>query len=141
MKVLATALFAVLVSSCASAPVQTGTVTSPAPDLVTGTWDFVVAGKGAPQSFSFSLTNIPAETCISGTWYQAQPLSAPKGSVSRSAYQYQSGKLEILLSSELCDAYTSFIGSVSGASFEGSHVSYGLFGGIEHGKVSGALRH
>ena len=113
----------------------------PAPDVATGTWDFVVTGKREPQSFSFVLTDTPADTCISGTWYQARLLSAPQGQVSRPAYQYQAGKLEILLSTELCDAYTSFIGNVSGSVFEGSHVSYGLFGSTEHGKVGGALRH
>jgi hypothetical protein len=113
---------------------------APAPNTVTGAWDFAVSGKRQTQSFSFVLTDTPADTCISGNWFQAQPLSTPQGQVSRPAYQYQSGKLEILLSTELCDAYTSFIGDVSGSTFEGTHVSYGLFGSTEHGKVSGARR-
>lgn len=108
--------------------------------MVTGTWDFVVAGKRRTQSFSFVLTDAPAHTCISGNWFQAQPLSAPPDQVSRPAYRYQSGELEILLSTELCDAYTSFIGNVSRSTFEGSHTSYGLFGSTEHGRVSGVLR-
>jgi len=142
MKVLAAVFLALLAASCTSTPAQTGGIeSSAAPGSVKGTWDFVVSGKGPPQSFSFALTDSPAETCISGTWYQAQPLSAPKGSVSRPAYQYQSGRLEILFSTELCDAYTSLIGSVSGSSFQGSHVSYSLFGSSEHGKASGTLRH
>ena len=142
MKVLAAVFLALLAAGCVSAPAQTaGIETSAAPSSVTGTWDFVVSGESPPQSFSFALTDIPAETCISGTWYQARPLSAPNGSVPQPAYQYQSGRLEILFSTELCDAYTSLIGSVSGSSFEGSHVSYGLFGSTEHGKARGTLRH
>jgi hypothetical protein len=142
MKALAAVFLALLGAGCVSAPAQTADIeTSANPSSVTGTWDFVVSGKNPAQSFSFALTDVPAETCISGTWYQARPLSALNGSVSRPAYQYQSGRLEILFSTELCDAYTSLIGSVSGSSFEGSDVSYGLFGSTEHGKARGTLRH
>src|SRR5688572_19648453 len=140
MRVLAAATLSVLLTAgCASSGRMSATQ-APAPSSVTGVWDLVVTGKRQTQSFSLSLTDIPADTCISGNWFQAQPLSGPQGQVSRPAYQYQSGKLEILLSTELCDAYTVFIGNVSGSTFEGSHVSYGLFGSTEHGKVSGALR-
>ena len=123
MKILAAATCSILLTTgCVASSGRVSALKPPAPDVATGTWDFVV-------------------TCISGTWYQARLLSAPQGQVSRPAYQYQAGKLEILLSTELCDAYTSFIGNVSGSVFEGSHVSYGLFGSTEHGKVGGALRH
>lgn len=140
MRVLAAATLSILLmagcaSSCRISPTQ-----APAPNAVTGIWDLVVTDKSQTQSFSFALTDTPADTCISGNWFQARPLSAPQGQVSRPAYQYQSGKLEILLSTELCDGYTVLIGNVSGSTFEGSHVSYGLFGSTEHGKVSGALR-
>ena len=140
MRVLAAAALSVLImASCASSS-PTSAAQDPAPSSVKGIWDFVVTGKRQTQSFSFALTDTPADTCISGNWLQAQSLSAPQGQTSRPAYHYQSGKLEILLSTELCDANTSFIGNVSGSTFEGSYVSYSLFGGTEHGKVSGALR-
>jgi hypothetical protein len=146
MKVLAAITCSILLTAgCVASPDRVGVTQSRSPPLepnaVTGTWDFVVTGKQEPQQFSFALTDIPADTCISGRWYQARPISVPRGQVSRPAYQYASGKLEILLSTELCDSYTSFIGNVSGSTFKGAHVSYGLFGSTEHGKVSGALRH
>ena len=37
-------------------------------------------------------------------------------------------------------AVIELIRQVEPETFEGSHVSYGLFGSTEHGKVSGALR-
>ena len=145
MKILAAITCLILLTAgCVASSDRMGVTQSSSPSLapsaVMGTLDFVVTGKKGPEQFSFALTDTLADTCISGTWYQARPLSVPRGQVSRPAYQYVSGKLEILLSTELCDSYTSFIGNVSGSSFKGSHVSYGLFGSTEHGQVSGTLR-
>jgi hypothetical protein len=146
MRVLTTifSLSIVIVAGCTTSSHRSGAAQSnysaAAPVAVTGTWEFIVTGKREPQRFSFTLTDTPANTCISGTWYKAMPLSVPSGQVSRPAYQFESGKLEILLSTELCDGYTSFIGKVAGSSFEGAHVSYGLFGNTEHGSVTGSLQ-
>ena len=125
-----------LTAGCSSTPVHQA---SP-PSTVVGTWQFSITGDEGSYSSTFMLTDVPAETCISGNWYRAQPVSPVRPQVSRPAYSYEAGRLELLLSSELCDAYSSFIGKVAGSHFTGSHVSYGLFGSTEHGKVKGALR-
>jgi hypothetical protein len=146
MKSLATVTsLAILLAACAGSPdradVAPLNTASPVESAaVNGTWDFVVTGKDEPQRFSFDLTDSPADTCLSGNWYQARPLEAPRDQVSKPAYRFESGQLEILLSTELCDAYTSLIGTVTGSRFQGAHVSYGLFGSTEHGKVRGAQR-
>lgn len=147
MKILATVTgVTILLAACAGIPdrvdIARSNAAAPAKAIaLIGVWDFVVTGKADAQRYSFDLTDSPADTCLSGNWYMARSLAAPRGQVSKPAYRFESGQLEILLATELCDAYTSLIGTVSGSNFEGSHVSYGLFGSTEHGKVRGAQRH
>jgi hypothetical protein len=105
---------------------------------VAGQWNFRVVGKDGVREPVVMLTTEPAETCLSGQWFKAVAVSPGGLAFSRPAYSYSNGRLELLLSSELCDAYTSLIGSVAGHTFSGAHVSYGLFGSTEHGKVTGA---
>jgi hypothetical protein len=56
------------------------------------------------------------------------------------SYRYVDGRLEILLVNGVCDDYTSFVGTTSGAGFKGDHVSYGLSHSEQHGQVTGARR-
>jgi hypothetical protein len=137
-------LSSLAIAACAAFPhsqeIPRSSSSSSSPDTVIGTWDFSVTSASTPQHFGFALTSTPADTCLSGAWYEARPISVPNGVVSRPAYHYESGKLEILLSTELCDGYTSFIGNVSGSKFDGSYISYGLGGSTEHGKVTGSQR-
>lgn len=108
-----------------------------APSSVVGNWAFTVTGKDGTYVSTFRLTDKPAETCQSGDWFRAVVTSTGGQEYSAPAYTYASGRLELLLSSDLCDAYTSFSGTVSGAEFHGKHVSYGLSFSTEHGNVVG----
>jgi hypothetical protein len=112
------------------------------PDLTNETWDFVETdAKGAvTRRLRFAFTAAEAETCISGNWHRAKLLSATDRQVSSPAYTYESGRLELLLSSELCDSYSSYIGQIDSDSFAGAYVTYGMFGSTEHGKVTGTRR-
>ena len=120
-----------------TAGAKNAAVSEPVPAQVTGRWQFRVAGKDVAREPIVALTNEPAKTCLSGEWFKVVVLSPGGLAFSQPAYTYSNGRLELLLSSELCDAYTSLVGSVSGGRFSGTHVSYGLFGSTEHGKVTG----
>ena len=140
---VALTVLALLASGCTGTAVRQAGEPQPAaapPTSVVGTWEFSVGGGKATHSSTFTLSDAPAETCLSGSWYQAQLISSDTQQVSRPAYRYEAGRLELLLSTELCDAYSSFIGSVTDISFTGAYVSYGLFGSTEHGKVTGTRR-
>ena len=138
---IALAALLLSVAGCSAAPVVSDLHTAkpePAPALVAGQWQFHVMGKDAVREPVVMLTQEPANTCLSGEWFKAVVVEPGGLSFSKPAYSYSDGRLELLLSSELCDAYTSLVGSVSGNRFSGAHVSYGLFGSTEHGKVTGA---
>ena len=138
MKALFSLLATTLLASGCSTPPPVATV--PPPESVLGTWEFTVSDKDGPRNPVIRLTETPSDTCISGDWFQAKVVSADGLKFSDPTYTYSDGRLEVLLTSGLCDAYTSFIGTVSGTQFNGAHVSYGLFGSTEHGKVVGARR-
>lgn len=139
MKVLfALVATALLASGCSTTPLAAETV--PAPESVLGTWEFTVTGKDGTRIPVIQLTDTPSDTCISGEWFRAKVVSAGGLKLSDPAYTYSGGRLEVLLTNGLCDAYTSLTGTVSGAQFNGEHVSYGLFGSTEHGKVVGVRR-
>ncbi|WP_312345696.1 hypothetical protein [Stenotrophomonas acidaminiphila] len=124
-------------SAMPAAGAKKAAVSEPAPAQVTGQWQFRVAGKDGVREPVVTLTKEPAKTCQSGDWLKAVVVSPGSLAFSQPAYTYSNGRLELLLSSELCDAYTSLVGNVSGGRFSGTHVSDGLFGSIEHGKVTG----
>jgi hypothetical protein len=138
---IALAALILSVTACAAAPVARDTLipaSESAPAQVAGQWKFQVTGKDGIREPLVILTTKPAETCLSGQWFKVVPVSSHGLAFSKPVYSYSKGRLELLLSSELCDAYTSLIGTVAGSSFSGTHVSYGLFGSTEHGKVTGA---
>ena len=138
---IALAVLFLSVTACSVAPVARDAPTrasEPAPTEVVGQWNFQVTGKDGVREPVVMLTAEPAETCLSGQWFTAVAVSPSGLAFSKPAYSYSNGRLELLLSSELCDAYTSLIGTVAGRGFSGAHVSYGLFGSTEHGKVTGA---
>lgn len=135
---LTTSLFV----GCSTAPMrpEQPAPAASAPDTVRGAWEFSVTSGKDSYSATFVFSDTSAETCLSGAWYQARLVSTGGPKVSQPAYRYEGGRLELLLSTKLCDAYNSFVGDVSGNQFNGEHVSYGLFGSTEHGKVTGVRR-
>ncbi|MBB3802562.1 hypothetical protein FHR47_002829 [Xanthomonas arboricola] len=139
--VLGLAALLVSAAGCSTAPLvgdlhTTGLESSPA--QIAGQWQFNALGNDAIRESVVILTTESANTCLSGEWFKAVVVSPGGLSFSKPAYNYSDGRLELLLSSELCDAYTSLVGSVSGSRFSGAHVSYGLFGSTEQGKITGA---
>lgn len=134
---------ALIATGCSTAPPLINTnkpSLTPAPETMLGTWEFTTTDKDGIRKSAFQLSDAPADTCISGQWFRAKVISAGGLKPSDPAYTYSNGRLELLLTNGLCDAYTSFVGTVSGAQFDGTYVSYGLFGGTEHGKVVGFRR-
>jgi hypothetical protein len=89
------------------------------------------------RELSFELTDRPAKTCISGDWKQASVLADPGGYTKSPAYTLADGKLEVLLVNTMCDAYDSYSGTITGATFSGEHVTYGLGWRKVLGNVSG----
>lgn len=141
--VIALAAIFLSVVVCSAAPVAGDTrraASEPVPIEVPGQWRFEVTEKDGVRNPVIVLTKEPADTCLSGEWLKAVVVSPSGLSFSKPAYSYSNGRLELLLSSELCGAYSSLIGTVAGHHFDGTYVSYGLFGGTEHGKVTGALQ-
>lgn len=106
-----------------------------------GTWEFVEVRGDITQHFTFALTSAKAtRTCIAGDWRQAKLLSPHNEQVSNPAYKFESGELEVLLYTGICDSYNVFSGTVSGNSFTGVHGAYGLGGGTTLGNVTGTRR-
>lgn len=107
---------------------------------IVGTWVFIETQDKTTVRHTFTFTEAAASTCLSGVWHQAKLLSAADRQVLKPAYRFEAGKLELLLSSELCDSYNSYVGNVNGKAFSGVHVSYGLGFSKELGKVTGMRR-
>ena len=84
-----------------------------------------VNGKSA-RTLRLMLSATPAETCIAGEWKAARVIDDPSGYTRRPAYKIEGDHLEVLLVNELCDSYDSYAGTLSGSSFTGEHVLYGL---------------
>ena len=97
------------------------------------------AGKEV-RKLTFELTDQPAKTCISGEWKQARVVSDAGRYTESPAYTMEDGKLEVLLVNTVCDGYDSYVGAITGTTFSGEHVAYGL--GIHKalGKVKGAYQ-
>jgi hypothetical protein len=102
-------------------------------------WDFVVYdGRGkVEKQLRFQVTGDSASTCLSGEWKRLVPVGGAASATSDPAYLLEGRNLLILLSTGLCDGYDELKGELSGLSFEGRHVSSGLLGGTDHGKVTG----
>ena len=96
------------------------------------------AGKVLRQ-LSFALTSKPADTCISGDWKVAKRLKGSHPDLHAPAYSWEGGRLEILLVTNICDGYVSYVGNVSAGVFKGEHVAYGLGHSKKLGNVSGTL--
>lgn len=131
-------VIALLVSGCAT-PIQPSAGAS-VPTGVIGTWAFTVTGEAGAHKPVLRLTDRPVETCLFGDWFQAKVVTSDGMDLSKPAYRYEDGHLEILLKNGMCDGYTSFAGTASGTKFEGDHVSYGLSYSTRHGHVVGERR-
>lgn len=94
------------------------------------------AGREVRQ-LSFVLTDEPAKTCIPGDWKKARVVNDEAGYTKAPAYTLESGKLEVLLVNQMCDAHDSYVGVLAGGRFQGEHVAYGLGFSKTLGKVSG----
>ncbi|MGN2248302.1 hypothetical protein ACFWZ3_16605 [Frateuria sp. GZRR35] len=129
IKILATAAAILLASACSAE------VRSHYPTVSFVETDS--AGKEV-RELKFELTDRPANTCISGDWKQAAVLTDVNGYTKSPAYIMADGKLEVLLINTMCDAYDSYAGAVTGNTFSGEHVAYGLDFSKTLGKVSGA---
>jgi len=89
------------------------------------------------RQLSFALTNEPAKTCIEGNWRVAELVKGRYEQMHDPAYELKNGNLEVLLDNFACDAYDSYIGTLSGGQFHGKHVRYGLGHSNTLGNVSG----
>jgi hypothetical protein len=141
MRVLYASLgrFVLFVSGCSSnPPAPSARVIDSLASLENSRWEFVETDSrnAVVHRYRFALTGQEAHTCLAGKWRMAELLSARSPEVSRPAYRYEDGKLELLLSTDWCDAYNSFTGRFEQGNFVGKHVSYGLDGGVEHGNVT-----
>ncbi|MBB6368548.1 hypothetical protein FHR56_003727 [Xanthomonas sacchari] len=94
------------------------------------------AGKEI-RKLTFELTDQPAKTCISGEWKQAHVVSDPGRYTKTPAYTITDGQLEVLLINTVCDGYDSYVGTITGTTFSGDHVAYGLGFHKILGKVEG----
>ena len=95
------------------------------------------AGRKVRQ-LQVGLTAAPAKTCIAGDWKVVEVIRDEAGYTKNPAYTLVGGKLEVLLINSFCDSYNSYIGTLSGSSFSGEHVIYGLGTSKNLGSVSGA---
>ena len=162
MKALAHLALAVsLASACSSQPTvaDSGAVAAPDPAVAAqfaryrqlsaeptpsswhadAIWDFVIYDSGGKieNEVSFKVTADPAATCLGGDWRKLVVLRETSPMTSDPAYLLEGRNLLVLLSTDLCDGYDELKGELSAASFSGQHISSGLFGGTDHGKVTG----
>ena len=87
------------------------------------------------RTLELELTDEPAHTCISGDWRKVKIASDPSRYTRQPAYVLSENRLEILLSTGLCDAYDSYIFDKDASLGRGEHVAYGMFGGRTLGRV------
>ncbi|KMM75015.1 hypothetical protein ACP93_13620 [Xanthomonas sp. NCPPB 1128] len=92
------------------------------------------------RKLTFELTDQPAKTCIAGEWKQARVVSDAGRYTESPAYTMEDGKLEVLLVNTVCDGYDSYVGAITGTTFSGEHVAYGLGFHKALGKVEGAYQ-
>jgi len=94
--------------------------------------------KGRPDgSISFRVTDETADTCLGGDWKRLVVLQESNSSTRNPAYSIQGRNLQILLSTELCDAYDQLLGVLDERGFVGKHEFSHLLGGEEFGRVVG----
>jgi hypothetical protein len=101
------------------------------------TWSFIELDTSGQiqQSMLFRVTDRPANACLSGDWKALEIIGSAEKAASRPAYSLNGRHLQILLSTELCDAYSEYVGTLSECGFSGKHQFSGMFGGKEYGKV------
>ena len=68
----------------------------------------------------------------------AEPLKDTGGYTRSPAYLLEGSELRVLLVNTMCDSYDSYSGRLKGASFQGSHVQYGLGFSKSLGSVTGS---
>jgi hypothetical protein len=101
-------------------------------------WRFTVADIGKPsRDVTFVVTDEPAETCISGTWKRLNISGDSALRLDQPAYSVSGRNLQILLSTDLCDAYNMLVGALQDGSFSGAHRFTGLGGSHDFGTVTG----
>ena len=104
-------------------------------------FDFAESAHGKQaRTLRLALSEKPAETCLAGQWKAARVLDDPSGYTRRPAYKIEGNHLEVLLINELCDSYDSYAGTLTGSSFTGEHVLYGLGYNIVVGTVVGVAQ-
>jgi hypothetical protein len=92
------------------------------------------------------LTNQPAKTCIAGSWYAAEPISAAlsvldlnswwRDSGLKPSYQIVGRILEVQLNGgNVCDNYVEVIAELTDAGGIGVMQEDGIFGGGKYGDV------
>jgi len=89
------------------------------------------------RELAVDLSDAPATTCLGGAWRVARIVKDPKHYMRHPAYTLEKGRLEVLLINGPCDSYDSYIGEISGGSFRGDHVAYGLGFSKTLGRVTG----
>jgi len=102
-------------------------------------WVFIAldAGGKVDTSATFRITDHPANACLSGEWKTLEVVDGSEPMPRSPAYSLQGNTLQILLSTELCDAYDLFTGTLDAKGFNGIHRFEGLMASKEFGKVYG----
>ncbi|WP_146096944.1 hypothetical protein [Xanthomonas arboricola] len=89
------------------------------------------------RTLEVCLTDLPADTCLSGDWKVAKVLKDSARGTDNPAYIRRGDTLELLLFTGICDSYDAYVGKLEETSFHGEHVNYGLFHNKALGVVSG----
>lgn len=102
-------------------------------------WIFIALdGSGkVDASTTFRITDRPANACLSGEWKTLEVVGGSEPMPRSPAYSLQGNKLQVLLSTELCDAYDLFTGELDAKGFTGIHHFLGMGASKEFGKVYG----
>jgi hypothetical protein len=119
-------------SACATHP-------SPGPGWAVGSrWRFTITGPEghAPQVVTFVVTAEKANACMGGDWRRLRRLSGSYERLSEPAYSLEGDHLDVLLASDICDAYRQLDGHVEGGRFSGRHASLGLGGTTDLGTAT-----
>lgn len=105
-------------------------------------WDFdLYRGRSQWETrLTFEITDEPTDPCLGGTWKKLRLLGGPERMAPSPAYSVEGRNLQILLSTGLCDAYSTLNGVLDDDRFLGKHEHSGMWTHTLHGRVTGRAR-
>ena len=105
-------------------------------------WVFTLPERLSPSGpLTYRLTNRPAETCTSGTWYELEPVGAELPRLAeiqlKPAYHTAGRYLVVSLNANMCDMNSEIRGALTGHLFDGEYSTGGISGTTTLGQVQG----